>query len=181
MSAIRPTALATASALSPTLMAPLPASSGMIASIGMTATSWNSRIAKPARPAGAGGRQREAEAGPRRPRRRHARAGDDAAEHDGAGEELAGAEPEHIPAQLPQALRLELEADQEQEEHDAELGEVQHALAVLDEAERVRPDGDPRHQVAEDGAELEALEQRHRHARGGQEDDRLLQERHRQP
>ena len=42
----------------------------------------------------------------------------------------------------PQPPRLELEADQEQHQHDAELGEVQHVLRVGDEPQAPGPDHD---------------------------------------
>ena len=46
-------------------------------------------------------------------------------------EQLHAAPAEDRPAQRPQALRLELEADQEQHQHDAELGEVQDVLGSV--------------------------------------------------
>ena len=46
------------------------------------------------------------------------------------GDDLHAAHAEDRPAQRPQALRVELEADEEQQHHDAELGEVQHRLRI---------------------------------------------------
>jgi hypothetical protein len=59
-------------------------------------------------------------------------------------------------------LRLELEADQEQHQDDAELGETEHRLGVGDELEAPRPDQDAGEEIADDRAEAE--KPRHRTA-----------------
>ncbi len=61
----------------------------------------------------------------------------------------------------PKPRRLQLEADDEQQEDDAELGDVQDFLAVGDQPRR-RADGDAGGEIAENGAEADALEQRRR-------------------
>ena len=52
----------------------------------------------------------------------------------------ARAQAEHGAAQHPQARRLQLQADDEQQQHDAELGELRDALDVADQAEAPRAD-----------------------------------------
>ena len=61
--------------------------------------------------------------------------------------------------------------------HHAELGEVHDVLALLaDETERERADRDAGQQIAEHRAEPQALGDRHRDDRGGQVDERLVEE-----
>ena len=82
-----------------------------------------------------------------------------------AGKQRAGdhdlrqAEPKDLAPQAPQARRLELEADDEQQEDDAKLRNVQDRFAVGDQPCR-RADGDTCGEVAENRAETDALEQR---------------------
>ena len=79
-----------------------------------------------------GRRQREREPGDDRrlpaagPQREAARG-----EHGAAQRELQRAAAEHRAAHRPEPLRLELEPDDEQHQHDAELGEVQDRLDVV--------------------------------------------------
>ena len=90
-------------------------------------------------------------------------ASSDAGDHD-----LRQAEPENLAPQAPQPRRLELEADDEQQEDDAELGDVQDFFAAGDQP-RCRADGDAGGEVAEDGAETDALEQRRRDHRAAEQ------------
>ena len=57
---------------------------------------------------------------------------------------------------LPQALRIELEPDDEQHQHHAELGEVQDRLDVAHEPEAERADHAAGDEIAEHRAEAEA-------------------------
>jgi hypothetical protein len=68
---------------------------------------------------------------------------------------------EDRPAQAPHALGIELEADQKEHQHHAELGKVQDGFDVLHEAEAEGADHGACNQVAEHGAELEARCERH--------------------
>ena len=61
--------------------------------------------------------------------------------------------------------RLELQPDEEQHQHDAELGEVQDLLRVGDERQAPGPDGDAGDEVADDRAQPEQPRQRHGQAR----------------
>ena len=72
-----------------------------------------------------------------------------------------------------QARQLELEPDDEEEEHDAELGDAAHRLGLADERQAGRADDDAGGEVAEHGAQAEAPEQRHGdHGRGAEHQDR---------
>ena len=87
--------------------------------------------------------------------------------------DLRRAEPEDVAAHREQPRRLELEPDDEQQEHDAELGDVADGLGLADERQAGRADGDAGGEVAEHGAEAEAPEQRHGdHRRGAEDQDR---------
>ena len=109
----------------------------------------------------------------RRRRHRQAEPGDDGdvpvdaegqrpePEQQGRAEQLHVAPAEDGLAQRPEALRLELEADQEQHQDDAELGELQHLVGAGDELQAPGADQDAREQVADDRAEAEKA--RHRH------------------
>ena len=83
---------------------------------------------------------------------------------------------EYARAHRPQAIRIELQADDEQHEDDAELGEVQDGLDVAHQAEPERADQAAGEQVAEHGAESQAARERHEHHRGRQVDGRIDQE-----
>ena len=99
-----------------------------------------------------------------------------AGQRGGDAGHLRAAPAEDRPAQRPQALRFEFEADHEQQQHHAEFGEVQDVLDLADQAQAPRADGDAGQQVAEHGAEAEALGDRHRDHRGGQVDQRVEQQ-----
>jgi hypothetical protein len=91
------------------------------------------------------------------------------------GEHLRGAHAEDGAAQLPQPLRLELQADEEEEQHHAELGKVQHRVRIGDEAEAPGSDRHAGGEIAEHRAEADALEDRHGDHAGGEVDQGLLQ------
>ena len=82
---------------------------------------------------------------------------------------------EHRPTHPPQALRLELEPDHEQHQHDAELGEVHDRFDVLDEPQSPRADRHAGDEIAEHRAEAEPPEDRHREDARGEEHEGLLQ------
>ncbi len=70
---------------------------------------------------------------------------------DGGGEhELGGAQPEDRAPHREQARELELEADQEQQQHDAELGHRQDRLRVAEQADAERADDDAGRQIGDD-------------------------------
>ena len=127
-------------------------SSGTSASIGMAATSWNRRIPNAARPWRAGelvllaqhlqanavddsDRPRPATTAESGPAPSRERRGPD---ERGGGDDLQRAHAEHGAAHAPHPGRLQLQPDHEQEQHHAELGDVQGGVDLLDQVE---PDG----------------------------------------
>ena len=96
--------------------------------------------------------------------------------HCSGGErELHAAQAEDRAPDLPHARGVELEADQEQEQHHAELGEMQHGARLGDEAQSPGPDGDAGDEIAEHRARAEAREDRHRDDARAEVDERLLE------
>ncbi len=78
-------------------------------------------------------------------------------------------------AHRPEALRLELEPDHEQHQHDAELGKVQDRLDVVDEPQSPGPDRDAGEQIPEHRAQPKPLGERHAQHRRSQIDQRVGQ------
>jgi hypothetical protein len=93
----------------------------------------------------------------------------------GGAEELHAAPPEDRPPQRPQPLGLQLQAHQEQHQHDTELGEVQDVGRVRHQLQHVGADQDAGGQVADDRAQAQQPRQRHGHHGGAQEDEAVLQ------
>ena len=87
------------------------------------------------------------------------------AKAEGRHRQLREAEPEDVPLHLPEMGQLELEPDDEQEEHHSEFGHGRNGLRILHQAEARRSDGDACSEVAEDGAQAEKPEHGHRHDR----------------
>ena len=92
-------------------------------------------------------------------------------QEQGADADLQRAEPENLAPQAPQPRRLHLEADDEEEHHDAEFGDVQDRLGVVKDGEPERADDQAGGEIAQDRAEPEPPEDRHR-------DDARRQQRH---
>ena len=86
--------------------------------------------------------------------------------------DLRATRAEYRPAHDPQPRRLQLQADDEQQQHHAEFGEVQDGLDVVDQAEHRWPDHDARREIAKHRAELQPAEQRHDDDRGRKEQER---------
>ena len=121
--------------------APASPRKGSTASRGMTARSWNSRMPKEARPCRVvqlvllrqqlqregGGGQREPQAGDERRAPAQPEAHRPEREQPGRRPHLQPAEPEHRDPELEQALGLQLEADEEEQQDHAQLGEAQEA------------------------------------------------------
>jgi hypothetical protein len=70
---------------------------------------------------------------------------------------------------------VQLEADHEQHQHHANLGEAQGRLRVVHEPEPVGADEHACCQIAEHGAELQPAREWHAHDRGGQIHERALE------
>ena len=98
----------------------------------------------------------------------------DAGDRRDGRHDLHAAEAEDRAPQRPDALRVELQTDEKEQEHDAELGELQYGLRVRDEAQAPRPDRHAGDQVAEHRAQAEPLAQGNGNDAGGQIDQGLL-------
>ncbi len=90
--------------------------------------------------------------------------------------ELGGAEAENGPAQRQQAREFELEADQEQQQDDAELGYRDDGLGRPYQGEAVGADHDARGEIGDDGGEPQQSRQRHADHRHRQQQHRQQQQ-----
>ena len=70
---------------------------------------------------------------------------------------------------VPQPRRLEFETDDEQQEDDAQFGDVQDVVGIGDHLQR-RADDDAGEQVTEHGAEAELLEDRRGNHRAAEQE-----------
>jgi hypothetical protein len=96
-----------------------------------------------------------------------------AVEQHRAGRDLNHTQPADLFAQRPQPRRAHLQADDEEEHDDAELGDLQERLRMGDDAQSIGTDPDPGGEIAEHGAESEPLEKRRRDdCRRKERDDR---------
>ena len=103
----------------------------------------------------------------------------DRAQDDRGQEYLRAAESEHRRAERPQPDRLEFQADDEQQQHDAELGDMEHGLDLIervDEAEAPGSDQNASKQIAKDGTDTQPFRQRRPEYRGTQEQGDLIQQ-----
>ena len=87
----------------------------------------------------------------------------------GRDHHLRRPETEHHLAQRQQPAGLQLEPDDEEQQHHAELGEVQDALHVRHQPEAEGTDEHPAGEIGQHRAQPEAPEQRHGNHRGRQE------------
>ena len=113
-------------------------------------------------------RQRERERDHERRGPRQAECARGRSERRGRDRDLQAAGAEYRVAHHPEPRRLQLEPDHEQQQHDAEFGEAQDVLDVLEEPQPPGPDHDAGGEVPEHRAEFEASEQRHGDDRGGE-------------
>ena len=67
-----------------------------------------------------------------------------------------------------QVVEVEVQADAEHQQDDADLGELLGERGVADEAGGVRADRDAGEQIADDGREAEPLRDAAQHPRGGE-------------
>ena len=96
-------------------------------------------------------------------------------QRQGAGQHLRRAQAQNGPAQAPQALGLQLQANQKQHQHHAKLGKFQRGLHIFHQPQPPGANGNARRQVANDGAQPQRPRQRHQehcsrqvHKTGGQ-------------
>jgi hypothetical protein len=95
----------------------------------------------------------------------HASEQGEAGERRGGEHQLRDAEAEDVAPHREQAAELELEPDQEQQHHDAELGDGEDGFGPAENAEPVRADHHARNQIRDDRREL--CEPRDRYADHG--------------
>jgi hypothetical protein len=91
--------------------------------------------------------------------------------------DLAEAEPEDELAHAAQLRQVELEADHEHQEHDAEFGEVVDRGRVLRERHRVRADQDADGEVAEHRRQARESTDHRARDRGNQEEQHQFERR----
>ena len=94
-------------------------------------------------------------------------------DHGGGHQELRERQPIDPHAEQAQPLELQLQAEIEQQEHDAELGQHMDRVQVADHAEAGWPDRRAADQEAEHRAEPESREHRGERDEGKQHDDGL--------
>ena len=94
----------------------------------------------------------------------------------GGQHELGGAEAEDRAPHGEQAGELELEADEEQQQHDAELRHRQDRLRIAKQADAERTDDDAGREIRDDRREPDDARDRHAHHRGGEQHERKDQE-----
>ncbi len=116
-----------------------------------------------------GGRHRQADAADHRRLPGEVRQVQQRAQHRRGDQHLAGAGAEDRTPQLPQLAGVQLQADDEHQEHHAQLGEVQDLVDVANEAQSPGADSDAGDQIAQHRADPQATGDRHRHHRGEQE------------
>ena len=89
---------------------------------------------------------------------------------------LRDAEAEDVLAHRKQAIELELEPDQEQQHHDAELGDGEDALRRREDAEAVRADDHAGDQIGDDRGEPREAGERHADHQSGEQHEREAEE-----
>jgi len=95
-----------------------------------------------------------------------------AARRAGGEQHLQAADAEHLGLHRDHARQRELEAQREDQEHDADLGHDLYRGRVRGEPERVRAEEHADDEVAEDGRQVEAAhEAQHQHRAGEQDQD----------
>ena len=124
---------------------------------------------------GRGKRERQAECERRFPGEAGRRE-DQPGEREAGDGDLGEAEPENVALQPPQPRRMELEPDQEEQQHDAEIGDVEHLFRCVDEAEPLRPDQGAGDEIAEHRAEPEFAEQHDERHRRAEHDDAVAKD-----
>lgn len=81
-------------------------------------------------------------------------------------------------SQHPQPRRLQFEADQKQQQHHAELGEVQDVFDTGNDSEAPRTDDRARNQIAQHRSKTELIEQGDRDYRRAKKYRRFFNEAH---
>jgi len=106
-------------------------------------------------------------------RRHHPCQHEQRCDHETGDAHLRRAETEDLFAHGPQSRHRQFKANNKQEQDHAKLGDVKDALFLMQDAETERTDRNPGGEIAENGPEFEAVENRHGN-RGGPEIGRRL-------
>jgi hypothetical protein len=125
-----------------------------------------------------GGRQRKRQPDEQRRPRGKPEHRPDRRQNEGGGEELRRAEAENGRAQCPQPDRAKLEPDYEQEQHHAELAELENLLDIVEGVERsqhIGADDDAGAEIAEHRANPEEAAERRSNSGGCQKNHHLDQ------
>ena len=77
--------------------------------------------------------------------------------------------------QMAQPVEREFQADPEQQEHDADLGQDLDLMDIVDEAEACRPDQDPGQDKPGNRGKAHALQEADHHYRNPKHDDQVLE------
>jgi len=117
-----------------------------------------------------GGRHRQAQPDYHRALDRHSERERDRSQRSTGNQNLGGPQPEYRAAQHPQPRRLQLQADDEQQQRHTQLCEVQDILDLGDEFQAPGTDDDAGREVAQYRTQPEPAEQRHRDHCGGEKD-----------
>ncbi len=108
--------------------------------------------------------------------------GHEAVDRGAAGDQRQGerrlerAAEQERPPHLAQPGERQLEADDEEEEDDADLGEELDRLGVVDQAERGGADQHPGHEQPDQRRQAQPVADQHHQHRGAEDRDRLLEE-----
>jgi hypothetical protein len=106
----------------------------------------------------------------------HAERDGDGGDGGGGDNDLESSEADDVAAEGAEDGRLDLQADEEEHHHDAELGEVEDLVGGPRDVEVLGADDNAGAEVAEDCAEPEPLGERHTDGGGGEIDDGVEEE-----
>ena len=98
----------------------------------------------------------------------------DARDDRSARQNVREAQAENVAPQRPQFRGAHFEADQKQEHHDTEFGDVKDRFRIVDDTQAVRTDRQTRREVAQHRAQTEPQENRRGHDANSQQRHRLL-------
>ena len=104
-----------------------------------------------------GGRQRQAQRSHQAHAPGQAHQAGQHEEHRRAAQHLGAAHAEDGAAQCPQPAGLQLQPDEKEHQHHAELGKVQYVLHIAHQGQAPGPDGDAGRQITDDGAQAQGL------------------------
>ena len=158
--------------------------------MGTTHRSWKTRMPRVRRPWGASTSPRSArplrtiavlERATRKPRKTPLSSGNagergERGHGQGGERDLEAPAQGEDPGQPAQLSRRELQADREQEERDADLGERLDLVGVADPAEAARPEDGARHEEPRDGGQAQPAQDQDHGERRPEDDDEVAED-----